>query len=135
MRFLRNVIAIDRVPCELLTGMFRKSASEVTIPQDIPWEELCIVKPARLSYNNKVENKNTVWQTQLVFKTKEELDWTGNWAYRLTLVDGWKLLLGSSERPFPVTVMSQNLPDNLSDSQLAEVTVTYNSRWRIAIIR
>lgn len=135
MNFLKNVIAIDRVPCNLLTGVFRKSASEVTIPQSIPWEELCILTPAKLSYNNKVENKITVWQSQLVFKTREEKDWTGNWAYRLTLVDGQKLLLGDGIRPYPVTLMNQNLPDNLSDSQLTEVTVTYNSRWRIAIIR
>lgn len=135
MNFLKNVIGIDRVPCDQLTGLFRKSATEVTIPQNTPWEELCILTPAKLSYNNKVDGKNTIWQTQLVFRTREELGYSGHWAYRLTLANGQQLLMGTGVRPYPVTIINQILPDNLSDSQLVEVTVTYSSRWRIAIIR
>lgn len=44
------------------------------------------------------------------------------------------LLIGSPERPYPVGTVSKNHPDNMTDNQLSEVTVTWTDIHDIPII-
>lgn len=133
MNAIKNVIAVDRKPCSEISGLTRNPNGTISVPE-IEWENLEIQVPAKLSVINKVESKNMVWQVQLVFRTCENLDVNGHWAYRITLANGEKLLIGGHERPYPVTVSAENLPDNMNDSQLLEVTVTFSSGSRLPVI-
>lgn len=122
---IKNVIAVHRLQCSAL-----EVDSPVSMVNNIEFikehgDHLNIVVPAKLSINNKVVDKNMVWEFQLVFKTCEQLEVRGHWAYALDLADGTRLLIGSLNRPYPVTTSSHTLPDNLTDSQLMEITVTW----------
>lgn len=134
MKVLKNVIAVAAVQSYDLEGVERKSPGVVSVPDSVPWEQVEIQVPAKLSIINKVEDKNTVWTTTLTFRTCEDRFDRKHPCYMVTLANGKRLLVGSSERPYPVTVTSETMPDNLTDSQLQEVTVTLTSRSRPPVI-
>ena len=117
---ISNVIAVYRLQCS--------DVDRVTTDPSFDFgDKLNSVSPAKLSINNKVIDKNQLWEYQLVFRTCQYFPAVGHWAYLLYLADGKWMLLGSSQRPYPVMVSSKTLPENLSDSQLWEVTVTWSN--------
>ncbi len=127
MNSIHNVVSVCRITCSSLGDMQRIKDSVLSLP-DNGWSDIDIRVPAKLSINNKVESGVTVYSHQLTFSTCENIEVRGHWAYKIGLADGQQLLLGSYDRPYPVTVSSRMLADNLSDSQLYEVTVTLASR-------
>ena len=124
---IQNVIKVSRIPCSSLSGMQRVRDRVQSLPEN-GWSDIDIRVPARLSINNKVENGVTVFSHQLTLRTCDNIEVRGHWAYKVVLADGAILLIGSYDRPYPVTVSSRTLADNLSDSQSYEVTVTLASR-------
>lgn len=117
---ISNVVAVYRIQC---SDVDRVS----TDPSFDFGDDLIGVVPAKLSINNKVIDKNRLWEYQLVFRTCQDLNLIGHWAYILKLANGKWMILGTSQRPYPVAVSSKTLPENLSDSQLWEVTVTWSN--------
>ena len=122
---ISNVIAVYRVQC-----------SDVDRVDTDPYfdfgPELNTIVPAKLSINNKVVDKNVLWEYKLDFRSCQDLQVDGHWAYVLKLANGKWLTLGTKDRPYPVTVSSKLLPDNLSDSQLWEVSVSWSNKSQAA---
>ena len=134
MKKIQIITAIDRIPVSSLVGMSRVSKTGVKLPYGINWQPLAIKPHAQLSISDKVEDKNTVWTVKLVFKTCEEFGDRGRWAYRCKLVDGSYRLIGTDERPYPVASVLENMPENVTDNQLNEVTVNWQSAHFIPYI-
>ena len=128
---IRNVIAVHRLPCVAIKNLSAAAAADLILDSGT---NLNILVPAKLSYNNKVVDKNMLWETKLVFRTCQEPTDNEHYAYRLTLADGQVIVLGSGERPYPVTTTAVNISDNMSDSQLTEVTVTLQDARKPACI-
>lgn len=127
MKKIQIITAIDRIPVTSLVGISRVSKTGVKLPSGINWQPLAIKPHAQLSISDKVEDKNTVWTVKLVFKTCEEFGDRGRWAYRCKLLDGRYRLIGDYERPYPVTSVLENMPENVTENQLNEVTVNWQS--------
>ena len=53
----------------------------------------------------------------------------------LLVYNGRYYLIGNNDRPYPVTTVNDNHPDNMTDSQLYEVTVNYTSAGKIPYIQ
>ncbi len=134
MKKIQIITAVDRIPVTSLVGMSRVSKTKVKVPSGISWQPLPIKPHAQLSITDKVEDKNTVWTAKLVFKTCEEFEERGRWAYRCRLSDGRYRLIGSSERPFPVASIGENMPENVTENQLNEVTVSWQSALFVPFI-
>jgi len=134
MKKIQIITAIDRIPVTSLVGMSCVSKTGVKLPYGINWQPLAIKPHAQLSISDKVEDKNTVWTVKLVFKTCEEFGDRGRWAYRCKLVDGSYRLIGTDERPYPVASVLENMPENVTDNQLNEVTVNWQSAHFIPYI-
>lgn len=134
MKKIQIITAIDRIPVTSLVGMSRVSKTGVKLPYGSNWQPLAIKPHAQLSISDKVEDKNTVWTVKLVFKTCEEFGDRGRWAYRCKLVDGSYRLIGTDERPYPVASVLENMPENVTDNQLNEVTVNWQSAHFIPYI-
>ena len=128
MNLVKIVIGVDVIEASSLDGMNIVRKGVVSLPSNLSWVPVRIQVPAKLTIINKVDDKNTVWTTTLQFRTCEDCSWRKHACYRVHLSDGRKLLIGSSSRPFPVTVTNDSMPDNVTDSQLQEVTVTLTSR-------
>ena len=124
---LNNVIAVYVCQASDLDGMYLKKPDVVVIPDHDSWHPIMIQVPGKLTINNKVEDKNSLFATSLTFRTCEALTADGHPVYKVSLADGRQLLIGSSSRPYPVTTITESMPENLTDSQLNEVTVTLSS--------
>lgn len=131
---ISNVIAVYRLQCLSMPSGFQKSASEIFVHMVENGDKLNIFAPAKFSFSNKVSDKARLYEYLLTFKSCEELEVAGHYAYALEMADGYKCVLGSDERPYPVTVSSRTLPDNLSDSQLWEVSVSYAVAAPVTVI-
>lgn len=132
----RNVIAIDRIPVTSIVGFQRTGANSVKLNDGILWQPLTIKVPARLTITDKIENGVRLYTAQLVFKVCQ--DDVGDWnrqAFRCHTADGRQVLIGSDKRPYPVATVSDPRPDNMTDSQLCEVTVNYTSASQIPYIQ
>ena len=134
MKKIQIITAVDRIPVTSRVGMSRVSKTGVKLPYGINWQPIAIKPHAQLSISDKVEDKNTVWTVKLVFKTCEEFGDRGRWAYRCKLVDGSYRLIGTDERPYPVASVLENMPENVTDNQLNEVTVNWQSAHFIPYI-
>ena len=130
----RNIIAIDRVPVLSIFGYKQVSEGSVKVDISTPWQTLPIRVPARLTISNKIEDGVRLHTAQLVFRTCEDPGDMGRWAYRCHTADGKEILIGTPERPYPVGTVTRNHPDNMTDSQLDEVTVTWTSCHGIPFI-
>ena len=127
MKQIKIVTTVDRVPVTSLQGMTRISKTEVILPSRIEWEPLAIKPHAQLTVSDKVEDKNRIWTAKLSFKTCEELGDLDMYAYRCRLSDGQYRLVGSDERPYPVTSVVESMPENVTENQLNEATVNWSS--------
>ena len=127
MKQINIITAVDRIPVTSLQGMIRKSATNVSLPSGISWQSLKIKPHAQLTIGDKVEDRATVFTAKLVFKTCEQFGDRGRWAYRCKLSDGRYRLIGSDERPYPIASVLENMPENVTENQLNEVTVTWQS--------
>lgn len=135
MKRIHNIIRVDRVRVSSITGYIRVGESSARVGSDIPWNVIPIKVPAKLSISDKIEDGVRLHTAQLVFRTCEDAGDLERWAYRCYTADGRTLLIGTSERPYPVGIVTQNHPDNMTDSQLDEVTVSYTSASRIPYIQ
>lgn len=122
----KNVIKIERAKCVYLQGLIRVG-NTVRLTNDVEWQLINARYPAKLTISSKKESKNTIYNMVLTFLSCNVLDDCDKFAYRLTLADGRLLLIGSNRRPFPIAQLSETLPDNFSDNQLPEYTVSYSS--------
>jgi len=129
MKLIKNVVAVDVCQASDLDGMSRSKINVVSIPS-VNWISVPIVVPAKLSIINKVEDKNTIWTSTLVFRTCENFSHRGHLCFRVKLANGQLLLVGSCDRPYCVVSVNDTIPDSMTDSQLQEVTVTLTSSKR-----
>lgn len=131
----RNIIAIDRVSAGAIVGLRRLSASSVQVSVLTPWESIPIKVPARLAISDKIEDGVRIYTAQLVFRTCEDPGSRGRKVYRCKTADGRYYLIGTNDRPYPITTLAMSLPDNMTDNQLDEVTVNYTSSDKIPYIQ
>ena len=127
MKTIRIITAVERTPVESLGGMVRASKTSVRLPNGISWQSIQIKPHAQLVITDKQEDKNTVWTAKLTFKTCETMAGRGHFAYRCRLKNGQYRLVGTDERPYPVLSVSETMPENVTDNQLNEATISWSS--------
>lgn len=135
MKKINLITKVERTPVLNLKGMIRVSKTEVRLPQGIQWEELTVKPHAQLSVSDKQEDKATIWTARLAFKACEPFPDRGHYAYRCRLFDGRCRLIGTDERPFPVVSVGESMPEKVTENQLPEVTITWQSPRFIPYIR
>ena len=135
MKLIKIVTAVERIPVRSLQGMTRISERLVRLPAGISWEPLEIKPHAQLTVSDKIEEKNRIWTAKLVFKTCTEFSDGLRYAYRCRLLDGQYRLIGADERPYPITSFAESMPEKVTDNQLNEVTVNWQSPHFIPYIQ
>lgn len=130
----RNVIAIDRVSVLEVIGFKRISSSSVELSSQTNWESIPVKVPAKLTVSEKIEDGVRMYTAQLVYRTCEDTGKRKRLVYRCRTADGRYWLIGSDARPYPITTVNKVRPDNMTDSQLDEVTVNFTSSYKIPYI-
>ena len=131
----KNVIGIDRLQSGSIVGLRKLSSSSVSISTLNSWKNIPIKVPARLTISDKIDDGVRLHTAQLVFRTCDEPQEIERMVYRCKTADGKYFLIGNNDRPYPVTTVNDNHPDNMTDSQLYEVTVNYTSAEKIPYIQ
>ena len=131
----KNVIGIDRLQSGSIVGLRKLSSSSVSISSSNSWKNIPIKVPARLTISDKVDDGVRLHTAQLVFRTCDEPQEIERMVYRCKTADGKYFLIGNNDRPYTVTTVNDNHPDNMTDSQLYEVTVNYTSAEKIPYIQ
>lgn len=134
MNSTRNIIAVDCLQSGSLTGLRKLSESCVSVSPTNSWTSIPIKVPARLTVSDKKENGVRLYTAVLVFRSCEEPGDRDRKVYRCKTADGRYYLIGSNERPYPVCSVTDPHPDNMVDSQLYEITVSYTSACKIPYI-
>ena len=88
--------------------------------------------PAELSISEEIEDKEKVFTSELNFQCCHEIGHAGTWAYRITLADGTRYVMGSSERPFPITSMSRTM-GAVNSSQVPSYNILFKSNKPLPI--
>lgn len=121
----KKVIAVFYTDARTLSGVKRIGTEVTSVPDDV-WNEIDIEVPADLQITSKIEDKTEIFTAKLVFRELCSLRYSHIAAYKVRLADGSEMLIGNSDRPYPVLTKDQNLSSGNSNSQLRELTVTYS---------
>ena len=124
MNTLKIIRKVERALCSDLNGMQRTSFDTVKLPDGIQWEEIAVRPYSTLSIAEKVDDKVLMRTATIKFYTCLELGLRKNYAYRLTLIGGRQLLIGSNKRPFPILTTAESMPEKPTDNSWTEATST-----------
>lgn len=124
MKTPRHITAIDRV-----------SATAFTSSGSSPWESVDFKVPAHLTLSDKIEDGVRIYTAKLVFRACMEPGHTERQVYRCKTADGKYYIIGSGGRPYTITTVTDDHPDNMTDSQLYEVTVNYTTQQKILLYK
>lgn len=100
----------------------------VRLPQDIKWQEICARSHPLLVSESKIEDNNMVVSTTIKLYTADDLpQYPKKLDFKVELIDGTKLLVGSKGRPYTTVEITKNCPESVKDNQLNEVVISYKS--------
>lgn len=100
----------------------------VRLPQDIKWQEICAKSHPSLVSESKIEDNNMVVSTTIKLYTADDLpQYPKQLDFKVELIDGTKLLVGSKGRPYTTVEITKNCPESVKDNQLNEVVISYKS--------
>ena len=135
MEHIKLITAVDRVEIENLWGFMLIDSGVVSLSRGIEWEPIPIKVPASLSITDKIEDRERIYTASLKFLTCEgHLEDNLHYAYRVTIQDGSQMLIGSDQRPYPIINLNENHPENPTDNQLNEYTVSLISPKKVPYI-
>lgn len=134
MNINKLIVAVDRIQASEVKGYHRIGLGSVKVSTSIGWKNIKVKVPARLNITDKVEDGVRLYTAKLVFRTCEEMFDCEKQVYRCKTASGNYILIGSDTRPYPITTVNDSHPDNMTDSQLIEVSVDYTSPVRIPYI-
>lgn len=128
MKYSKIVKSIAYADSNQILGAIVCPDNHVRLPQDIKWQEICVKSHPSLFSESKIEDNNMVVSTTIKLYTADNLpQYPKQLAFRVELIDGTKLLIGSKGRPYTTVEITENCPESVKDNQLDEVVITYKS--------
>ena len=124
MQCLKIVVSVERTKCKNLSGVKFISPTKVKVPFDVSWQTIA----------DKKDDKVRMFTSTLKFSTADDMTNRDRFAYRVKLTDGTYRLIGTYERPYPITLAQENMPEKETDNQMTDVTVTYTNARNLPII-
>ena len=82
------------------------------------WTRIAMEVPGELEISSKIEDKVEIFTAKLTFREICRYDYPPTPAFLVRLADNTRMVIGSSERPYPVVTESQSLSSSNSNSQL-----------------
>lgn len=128
MKYSKIVKSIAYADSNQILGAIVCPDEHVRLSQDIKWQEICVKSHPSLVSESKIEDNNMVVSTTIKLYTADDLpQYPKQLAFRVELIDGTKLLIGSKGRPYTTVEITENCPESVKDNQLDEVVITYKS--------
>lgn len=128
MKYSKIVKSIAYVDSNQILDAIICPDDNVRLPQDIKWQEICVKSHPSLVSESKIEDNNMVVSTTIKLYTADDLpQYPKQLDFKVTLIDGTKLLVGSKGRPYTTVEITKNCPESVKDNQLNEVVISYKS--------
>jgi hypothetical protein len=128
MMNIKNIIKVETIKISNLSILFKLSDNTVLLKDIDNFFDLSAKKPASVEISDAIEGKNRIYTTKLVFQTCTDFNPKNNFlAFLLTSASGFRYLIGTTERPYPVITSVDPYPSAMTDSSLKTVTVTYKN--------
>lgn len=129
---LLHIKTIEKCPVSEIESSIQVLDDAIFLKESSGFEKLDIIGLASVEVTDKVDNKQKVFNSKLVFKTglRPELD-SGHFCYRLTSVSGQQYLLGTKERPYTVFTATESYPGAPADKSGCTCTVTYTNLFAL----
>lgn len=130
MSKLVHVNKIEMVRCEELIPMVILSDTSCRMLRELDFINLDIQELVGVTVEDNYENNEKVFTTTATFTTKCKKPLTDRrMAFRLTGVNGWKYMIGTNQRPYPVIKETNEFPEKPADSTLKAVKVIWKSPY------
>lgn len=128
---LKKVIEVARVPVKMLAQIELVGHDSVRLPENLDIEYLSMKLPASVTIVDKIEDHVRIFEHTLKFRTCQSLESNHRYAYVIKLIEGERFLLGTKERPYPVTTVQDSYPENVTENQLLEISVSLRTtrKW------
>lgn len=124
----KKVVAVSFTDARNIGDVYRIENDGTIHVSSSNWTDIDMEVPGELEITSKIEDKVVIYTAKLTFREKCRHDYPPMTAFRVRLADGSGMLIGSSQRPYPVVTETQNISSGNSNSQLRELTVTYSNR-------
>ena len=128
MKYSKIVKSIAYADSNQILDVIIYPDDNVRLPQDIKWQEICVKSHPSLVSESKIEDNNMVVSTTIKLYTADDLpQYPKQLDFKVELIDGTKLLVGSKDRPYTTVEITKNCPESVKDNQLNEVVISYKS--------
>lgn len=125
---LVSIKKVERCPATALANTEQIFNLGILLKGYNDFEKIDIIGLASVEITDKVEDKQRVYTTKLLFKTASSPDMDEDkFCYRLTTVAGSQFLLGTKDRPYTLFSSVELLPDSPTDKTGCTCTVTYTN--------
>lgn len=131
MTTVKIVTRVERTLCSNLRGMLRTGAAAVRVPEGVEWEQIAARQHPQLTISEKVDDGVPIYTATLRLLTCQQITDRRHYAYRLTLVGGRQLLIGTDRKPYPVLTIQEQMPEKPADNSWNEAAVTWSAQWQI----
>jgi len=105
-----------------------------TVKPQATFTDLDIVGLAKGEIKEKLEDGEWIYETKISFFTKSVTPARSFLSYRITTVNGERYLLGTNTRPFVVREYKKTLPDQDTQKQGYDITLSYKNRHSLLLI-
>ena len=128
MKYSKIVKSIAYADSNQVLGTIVCPDNNVRLSQDIKWQEICVKSHPSLISESKIEDNNMVVSTTIKLYMADDLpQYPKQLDFKVELIDGTKLLVGSKGRPYTTVEITKNCPESVKDNQLNEVVISYKS--------
>lgn len=102
----------------------------VSLSTGITFETIDIIGIPSLEISKKIENNQEVTTSSVAFYTASALISPNSlYSYRLTLMDGTQLLIGSASRPYAICEETTTRASSPASSNISSYTISYISQY------
>ena len=125
LRYIRKVEFCEAR--HLHTALLLPGSRSVLLPDPIAWEEIPAAGLAALTAEEEVSDGERVFNTSLTLRMPCPASLAQRAAFRLTDVEGRKLLVGLAARPHPLHTQEDAMPERPADPSQTTLRVTWTS--------
>lgn len=132
---LMNIKKVERCPASAMLNAEEVFDRCIFLKECDSFEQVPIIGMASVEITDKLENKQRMFTTKLVFKTADSPGFEKDmYCYRLTSVSGKSFMLGTKSRPYSLFNSSEVIPGAPSDKAGCTCTVTYINLFSLLTI-
>lgn len=129
---LVSIKMVEQCPASFMQSTVRIFNQGIFLKTNTRFEKVDIIGLASVEVTDKIENKQRLYTTKLVFKTLHDPDFHKEQScYRLTSVTGKQYILGTKERPYTLFNSVGVIPNSPEDKTGCTCTVTYTNLFSL----